>query len=93
MKKVFTCYDSKTEAYLPPFIMSTSAEAIRAFETTSNDPNSNMCRYPDDFTLFEIGTWDDDKGTISMHEAKLSLGIAREYHKTPTQPPQLGAVE
>ena len=41
-----------------------------------------MSRYPDDFTLFEIGEWDDDKGSVTMFETKKSLGLAIEYKKT-----------
>lgn len=86
--KVLTVYDSKAEAYLPPFYMRTTAEAIRAFEATCNDTESNMSRYPEDYTLFEIGDWDDDKGNITMYETKKSLGLAIEYKKQ-TKLPQI----
>lgn len=79
--KVLTVYDSKAEAYLPPFYMRTTAEAIRAYEATCNDPESNMSRYPGDYTLFEIGEWDDEKGHILMYEAKTNLGLAAEFQK------------
>lgn len=82
--KVLTVYDSKAEAYLPPFYMRTTAEAVRAYEATSNDPESNMCRYPEDYTLFEIGEWEDNQGIITMYETKKSLGLAIEYKKPQT---------
>lgn len=84
--KVLTVYDSKAEAFLPPFYMRTTAEALRAFESTCNDPESNMSRYPEDYTLFEIGEWDDNKGQVSMYEAHKSLGLAIEYKKQPLTP-------
>lgn len=83
--KVLTVYDSKAAAYLPPFYMRTTAEAVRAYEATSNDPESNMCKYPEDYTLFEIGTWDDNNGEIEMYEVKKSLGLAIEYKKNQTK--------
>lgn len=83
--KVLTVYDSKAEIYMPPFYQRTTAEGLRAFEQVSNDPESNINRYPEDFTLFEIGEWDDDKGTIVMYEAKKALGVAVEYKREAPQ--------
>jgi hypothetical protein len=77
--KMFTVYDSKAKCYLNPFVMRNSAEAIRSFHTVCNDPQTNFSKYPSDFTLFEIGEWNDDEGQITMHEAKQALGLAQDF--------------
>lgn len=87
--KVYTVYDSKVEAYLPPFFMKNKGEVLRAWETTVNDPQSNMCKFPADFTLFEIGEFDDQSGVVSMYEAKVSYGLALEYKHKPEHPAPL----
>lgn len=74
MLKMFTVYDSKAETYLRPFSMTTTGQAIRGFITTLNDGKSEMCLYPADFTLFEIGLFDETKGTIEVYEAMTNLG-------------------
>lgn len=79
MLKMFTIYDSKVEAWLPPFCARSVGEALRSFEDAANEPKSNICRYPDCFTLFELGSFDDDKGHIELLEAKRSLGVAVEF--------------
>lgn len=86
--KLFTVYDIKTEAYLPTFHMKSTGEALRAWEETCNDPKSNICKYPADFTLFEIGTWDDSTCSFEIFESKISLGSANEYkkHSIPSTP-------
>ena len=79
--KVFAVYDSKVEAYLSPFIMQTRGQALRAFTDTVNDPNTNFFKHPEDYTLFEIGDWDEQSGSYVMHPAKTSLGVAIEFKK------------
>lgn len=77
--KIYCLYDSKAEAYAQPFFMRSRGEAIRGFSELANDANTQVGRYPDDFTLFELGSWDPIKGTVSMHGAKISLGTALEF--------------
>jgi len=71
--KVYTIFDSKTAAYLQPFYLRSNGEAIRAFTEAVNDPKSTFYKYPEDFILFEIGTWDDNDCCISMLKAPVSL--------------------
>lgn len=83
--KVYTVYDSKAEAYLRPFFARSRGEALRMFEDTVNDPNSMFLRHASDFTLFEIGEWDDVDGGFSVYEAKVSLGVALEFVRNQEQ--------
>ena len=76
--KVFTVYDSKAEAYMQPFYMQTTGQALRAFEDTVNDPDHQFHKHPADFTLFELGIFNDITGTFHLTEAKKSLTSALE---------------
>jgi len=88
--KIFTTYDSKAEAYLQPFFMRSRGEALRGWETICNDPNSQFHKHPSDFTLFEIGEYDEQTGTIETYPAKCALGLALEFVKTtPLAKPEL----
>ena len=77
--KMFTVYDSKIEAYLQPFYMQSTGAALRAFEDTCKDENSQFNQHPGDFTLFEVGTFDDQTCRIQTHDAKINLGCAIEH--------------
>lgn len=77
--KIFCVYDSKAEAYMQPFLMPTKGQAIRAFQTTVNDPSTDFNKYPGDFTLFEIGEWDDQTSKIGSYDTKVNLGTALEH--------------
>lgn len=89
--KVFTIYDSKMEAYMNPFLMATKGQALRAFTDNVNDPQSQLNRHPEDFTLFEIGEYDDHTGEYIMAKVKTALGVALEFKKD-DKPSQVRAV-
>lgn len=77
--KVFTIYDSKLEAYLQPFYMQTRGQAIRALTDTLADPKHQFSKHPSDFTLFELGEYNDNNAEFEMHLAKISLGTCNEF--------------
>lgn len=79
--KVFGIYDSKAEAYLPPFFMKSKGEAIRAITAHVSDPQHNFCKYAEDFTLFELGSWDDSTGVFTLLNAPHSLGVLLEFKR------------
>lgn len=79
MLKVFSVHDSKAEAYLNPFYMRTTGEAIRAFSSTCNDEKTDFHKFPSDYTLVEIGSFDPSNGNITAHEKPIILSNASEY--------------
>jgi len=81
MTKVYTVYDSKTEAYLQPFFMASNGAALRAFIDAVNDPASAFGKHPEDFTLFELGTWDESTASLAMLATPVSLGVAITFLK------------
>lgn len=76
--KVFVVYDSKAEAYGMPFYQRSVGEAIRGFAQAAKDPNVQLSKSPEDFTLFQIGTYDEFAGTFQLLETKHALGTALE---------------
>lgn len=83
-QKLYSVYDSVAEVWGKPFPMKNKGEAIRGFSQAVNDPQTNLYLHPEDYTLFEIGEWNDDAGTITMYDAKLSCGVAIEYRQNIT---------
>lgn len=62
--KIFSVYDDKVEAFSTPFFQKTTAAGIRAFTQVAEDPTTNIFKYGADYTLFEIGTFEDNTGEI-----------------------------
>lgn len=79
--KIFSVYDSKAEAYLPPFFMPSRGVALRAFAEASNSADHKFSRYAADFTLFELGEFCDSTCKFKLHAALINLGSALEFRK------------
>ena len=59
---MFSIHDSKGEIFNPPFFKSTHGEAERDFQTASQDDQSMISKYPEDFDLYYLGEYDDQTG-------------------------------
>jgi hypothetical protein len=77
--KLFSIYDIKAEAYLQPFFLQTKGQAIRAITDCVNDPNHQFSRHPADYTLFELGEYEDSNANFHLHETPRSLGVLVEF--------------
>lgn len=75
MMKIFVVFDSKSEGYGIPFFQRTTGEALRGFTEAVNDPQkqSAVAKYPQDFTLFELGEYDELLGNLAPYNHKKSL--------------------
>ncbi len=78
--KMFTIYDSKANAFLQPWFLTTEALAVRAFSDLANDQESNVSRHADDYTLFKIGTFNDATAKVDW-TTPVTLGCALQYKK------------
>ncbi len=76
--KMFVIYDSKAEAYLQPWFLTTEGQAKRAMADCVNDKDHNFGRHPEDYTLFEIGEFNDQDARVEWNAPK-SLGNGIEY--------------
>ncbi len=81
--KIFSIYDQKAYAYLPPFTLPRTEMAERTFHDCVNSPDHAFGRNPADYTLMELGTYDDNKGLITPYEVVRTIGTGIEYVKSP----------
>lgn len=64
IQKIYAIYDEKAEAYNAPFPLATDGLAQRSFEMACTNPATDLYKYPGDFKLYCIATWDDCKGSF-----------------------------
>lgn len=76
--KVFTIRDIKAGAYLPPFLVKTTGLAHRSFQDAANNSDHDFNKYPSDYELFELGTFNDEDASFSLSSPK-SLGLALDF--------------
>ncbi|SMN17374.1 Phage single stranded DNA synthesis  len=79
--KIFTIYDEKAGAYFPPFFLPTKNMAIREFDNLVNDPESQIHKHPQDYTLFYLGIFDDITAILTDLTSKVSLGNGLELKR------------
>lgn len=80
--KAFAVYDSKAKFFGVPFFMQQTGLAVRAFTDLVNDANSIVHKYPGDFSLYEIGTFDDSVGKMYSSEVHELLGHGSDFKPT-----------
>lgn len=74
--KIFSVYDDKADAFLPPFFFKTEAQALRAFAAAANEEGHDFQKHAADYTLFEIGDFSEQVGNIKGLDAIKNLGNA-----------------
>lgn len=58
-----------------------AAEATRAVTNLVNSADHPFAKHSEDYTLFEIGAWDDSAGKLIMHDVKYSVCTLLELKK------------
>lgn len=92
IRKIYCVYDAKAEAYLQPFFCDSKGLAIRGFTDEVNKPTSPFNKWAADFTLFELGSFDDSSAKFLLHSTPISVGVALEFVNAVKDPKQ-GAID
>lgn len=73
MKLICAVKDLAIQAYGMPFYVHTKGEAIRSFsdEVNRTDGKSAVAQHPEDYELYELGTYDEATGTIEGKSPEL----------------------
>lgn len=79
---VFAIYDSGISTWMTPLYFRNKGEALRWWQEVCNNPEAKISKHPADYTLFELGTWNDDNNEFNLFKAPVKLGLALEYVKT-----------
>lgn len=82
MLMIFSVYDSKAEAYLQPFFCTNRAVAIRNFGSAVVDQKSLFFAHPEDYSLFELGSFSEHTGELVQAKNLSPLGCASDFLKS-----------
>lgn len=80
IKPMYTLYDEKAQAYATPFTSPNLFTALRSFHAAKNDPQTDIYRFPNDFTLYEIGSFDDSTGFLTALNCPVNHGKATQFN-------------
>lgn len=65
MNQIYAIWDSKAQYYMPFFVERNDACAVRAVENAIRENDHQLKKHSEDYSLFWIGTWDQEHGTIT----------------------------
>ena len=79
-----TVKDRAADAFGRPMFVPSTGVAIRSFsdEINRKDNDNQMYNHSDDFDLYELGTFDDNLGTFSLHEQPKLLTLGKQVKTT-----------
>lgn len=67
---IFSIYDSKAKAYLQPFFSNNVETATREFTSAVNG-EGQFNKYAEDYSMFLLGTFDQDEGSFILESAPI----------------------
>lgn len=65
---MYSILDLKGVAFATPFFMHTDGIAIRSFQDALGDPKSELARHPEDYVLYRLGDFNDQRGVVTPLE-------------------------
>ena len=78
LHRMFTVYDDAAAAYLQPFFCPTVAVALRSFTEVSNQKDHVFFKYAHQYTLFQLGEFDDTTAIFQFLPTPVALCKASE---------------
>lgn len=90
-KTLFGILDAAAGCYRSIFPALSVGEATRGFADLANNPDTDVGRHPQDFSLYRLGEWDDSDGSvvglqrpeIVIQAAALRLAPVVQQYETP----------
>jgi hypothetical protein len=78
---VYSVRDAKAEVYNQPYCLKNHALAIRSFQEHCENPQTEWHKYPEDFTLFQIGEYHTETGKLTPLDSPVQIAQAVDFNK------------
>lgn len=75
---IYTVKDTRADTHMMPFVQNNDVQALRGFteEVNRADEANMLWRYPQDFQLIKVATFDTETGETKPEHQLLSEGTA-----------------
>lgn len=83
--KIFAVFDSKAASYLLPFYASNLPVGQRHFARGVADRSMDIGQFPEDFSLWELGTFDTNTAVIVPLPQPINHGLGILYRQGENQ--------
>lgn len=78
--RAFSVHDVRADIFNVPFFKRSIGEAIRDFTELANDEQSLVSKYPSDYRLLVVGSFNDQDGSF-VTEQPTNLGFASDFKR------------
>ena len=82
---MYVIYDAKAKFYNRPFCQINDQIALRSAQDLLETPNTDISRNPEDFTMFCVGTYDDETAQIKPFDIQ---NVICRFHELTRRPDQ-----
>lgn len=89
---IFSIYDQKAKAYLQPFFSLNEDTATRELTKAVNG-DGDFNKFSEDYTLFSLGTFDQNKGEFTLNESQLLVCNAATLKQHYVEPVELALAQ
>lgn len=81
---VLSILDSAVSAFGRPFFVPARGAGIRAFmdEVNRQAPDNQMHNHPGDFSLYDLGTFDEESGIFESKNVPERIALATDFCKS-----------
>lgn len=70
MMKIYTVKDEASQTFLKPFCFPTDRDAIEGFKNVCQDETTQYAKYPADYNLISIASFDEQSGLLEVSDQK-----------------------
>lgn len=71
--KCYSVFDKAINSFGRPWYVLARGEAVRTFMDAVGDKESPFNKHPEDYMLFQVGEFDDQKGVFTQEEPEKVL--------------------
>lgn len=80
---LFSVFDSAAKLFVAPWHAPTVELALRRFRFTVNEPGNEINKFPEEYSLFHVGEFNQETGEIVAYATPRSLGVAVTFMDRP----------
>lgn len=73
--EICAMYDAAAQVFGRPFFVQATGMAVRSFgdEVRRADANNDLYKHPEDFSLYHLGSFDDNMGVFTLPDTPVLL--------------------
>lgn len=82
--QVMAVFDVKARSYARPFYVAHVDVGVRTFAEAANMPGEQICMHAEDFSLYHLGSWEDETGKFITASQPILICSALQWKKGST---------